>query len=302
MAMALLPHAADARPFNPCDFDGDRKSDQVVTRFEGTAIAWWIKLSGGGIQHFFWGDVNSDMWLCPDVDGDGKADATVFRFVGSPPRFWSRLSSGGIRVQTWGSNTDEPYVTGDYDGDGRDDYAVYRAHPSGSTYWILESTGAVRVEAWGGLDDHPQCVPDYDGDGRADFGVRRESMFLRKVSSGGVDAVQWGGAGLGEVQQSADYDGDGRTDIAMTRNAGDSVQWWIRSSVFGQPVAPYGNGFFFGAWLTDLRVAADFDGDGRADVAVYREGVWWIQGTAVGLTVVAWGGDDAIPVHANYWR
>ncbi len=47
-----------------------------------------------------------------------------------------------------------------------------------------------------------------------------------------------------------------------------------------------GMAFGFG---TDLPVPADYDGDGKADIAVFRNGVWYIQRSGSGLTGVTFG-------------
>ena len=46
----------------------------------------------------------------------------------------------------------------------------------------------------------------------------------------------------------------------------------------------------------------DFDGDGRADVLVYRDGAWFIlRSSDGGMTTIAWGGAlQDIPVPADY--
>jgi hypothetical protein len=293
------------RSFSPCDFDGDAKSDRVIVRNTGSTLDWWILKSGGGIETFPWGapaDFAASRLLCPDVDGDGKADATVWRDEATAA-FYARLSSGGMRAQVWGTSGDNPRVTGDYDGDARDDLAIYRPGASG-VYWILLSTtGAVRADVWGMTGDLVQAVPDYDGDARADLGVQRGTAYWRKLSStGAADAVFWGGAS--DAHQSADHDGDARTDVAVVQIVGGtSQQWWTRSSLTGTPVAPYGNGFFFGT-NTDHRVSADYDGDSRTDVAVWTpgNGAWWVQGTKSGLNATIWGASGDLPVQAAYWH
>ena len=37
-------------------------------------------------------------------------------------------------------------------------------------------------------------------------------------------------------------------------------------------------------------------GDGKADVAVYREGTWWIYQSTLGVTGVLWGVTSDVPV------
>jgi hypothetical protein len=75
---------------------------------------------------------------------------------------------------------------------------------------------------------------------------------------------------LTPAQHTADFDGDGKTDPTVARNTGGGatgqVTWFIQKSSDGSSTAqPWG-------LATDFFLPADFDGDHKADIAVWRAG------------------------------
>ncbi len=66
-----------------------------------------------------------------------------------------------------------------------------------------------------------------------------------------------------------DFDGDLKTDLAVVRNSGGTLNWYLQRSTAG---------FAGQAWGTtgDRLVPADYDGDGKWDIAVWRSGTFYI--------------------------
>lgn len=83
-----------------------------------------------------------------------------------------------------------------------------------------------------------------------------------------------------------DFDGDGRTDFVMARNNGGRLSWYIQQSRDGFRAIDFGiNG--------DAFVPADYDGDGKTDIAVW--GVRPGTGTSASYYVLR-SSDDALQV------
>jgi putative transposon-encoded protein len=203
---------------------------------------------------------------------------------------------------TFGSSTDIP-VPGDYDGDGKTDVAVFR--PSEGRWYILRSSDSVlQIVSFGVSSDVP--VPgDYDGDGKSDPAVFRPSggrWYILNSHDSSLSLVNFGTAT--DVLVPADYDGDNKTDVAVYRRS--EGRWYVRRSSDSTVVfTNFGAPPIDGAHTGDIPAPGDYDGDGKADKAVFRpsEGRWYIlRSTDSGLTLVNWGsahdplvaGDDRI--------
>ncbi|MDM7923143.1 MAG: M20/M25/M40 family metallo-hydrolase, partial [Pyrinomonadaceae bacterium] len=88
-----------------------------------------------------------------------------------------------------------------------------------------------------------------------------------------------------------DFDGDRKADLGIFRPA-DSV-WHINGSTAGYSANRFG-------LSSDKIVPADYDGDGKTDIAVYRDGVWHMLRSNGGYTTVSWGIAEDIPQAADF--
>ena len=242
-----------------------------------------------------------------DFTGGHRARPAVFR---TSTGEWYMQGRGGVR---YGASSDIP-MPADYDGDSINDIALWR--PSTGTWWIVPSTTRMTTRVqWGNPQSRDLPLSgDFDGDGLADIAVWRPETATWWILRSSADyaysarlSIQWGQPGGGDLPVPADYDGDGATDIAVWRPA--TGTWWILQSHTGfrlsdRIMIQWGN-----PGSQDVPVPADYDGDGRADLAVWRPqgGYWWILQSADGYSYATrlrfqWGSgvDNDVPVPADY--
>ena len=124
--------------------------------------------------------------------------------------------------------------------------------------------------------------------------------YIRDSTNGTISAGYFGQAGDKPVP--ADWDGDGRFDFGVFRpNKDNKLGYWYGLTNSNNPQQV--NWMQFGLF-DDIPVPADYDGDGRADVAVYRpsNGVFYIWQSSnnqfVAITVSPGGAD--VPIPADY--
>ena len=240
-----------------------------------------------------------------DIDGDSRSDLVAWR-PANGRWSWLTAASGFDRAvaggKQWGNaDLGDVPLTGDIDGDSIADLVVWR-QSTGTWYWLTSSRGfdyaGQGQRQWGTAGDVPFAA-DIDGDRRMDLLVWRPSngtwYWLTSSTSysyAAARSVAWGNQALGDVPLVGDFDGDRRTDLAVWR-ASTGIWYWLTSSTAYDAAAARATQWGSGA-AGDVPRLGDFDGDGRADLVVWRpsSGTWyWLtsgSGYASAVSVV-WG-------------
>ena len=262
-----------------------------------------------------------------DYDGDGKTDIAVKSNIHG--RWLIDYSYNEFGIWDFPETGTTPLYVGDnaiavpadYDGDGKTDISVKTLNGDWNIYYAKDGfrTLGFGGKLYGGYDAHPYPA-DYDGDGKTDISVKcDDGRWLIDYAAnlfGSWDYTKnnapqiriYGDSSV--VPVPADYDGDGKIDLSIKTNDG---RWYIDYAGDGFGSWGYtgvGYSAYDGSPVTP--VPADYDGDGKIDIAIKSsKGQWYIDYAGDGFgkwgypvagasPLNIYGDQDSIPVPADY--
>ncbi|MET7302774.1 FG-GAP-like repeat-containing protein [Embleya sp. NPDC005575] len=196
-------------------------------------------------------------------------------------------------------------VSADFDGDGKADMVSVDSVSGALSFRAGSGSGSTfvsPVSMWGDnswADLRDLVAADFDGDGRVDIAAVSSTGWLRFYGGNGDGSLRsgvsmWGDAGWSGLSDltAADFDSDGKADIVARGDDGVLRVWpGIGNGALRESVRLWPDSGWTGEH--DL-VAADFDGDGKADIVA--------RGDDGGLRIWTGNGNNSLNESARIWH
>jgi hypothetical protein len=169
-------------------------------------------------------------------------------------------------------------VAGDLNGDGRPDLVV-GTQPNNVYTVFTQSDGSPRVGLSYGVNNPPNDIAlgDFNGDGKLDVLVALGGA-LNLFLNDGTGKLRMPAAMFnmpGNLVRVGDFNGDGKLDAVVTQVGQNAIYVLAGDGMGG--LTPLGSPLLIGGNLAQGLAVADFNGDGKPDIA------WSVQNSTVNV-------------------
>ncbi|MGW7002510.1 LamG-like jellyroll fold domain-containing protein [Streptomyces sp. NPDC054933] len=268
-------------------------------------LAWDDPSFGPGVKYMAAGDFNgdgkADLALFYNYTDNNSAHVAVFTLTATsgggftaPARIWDSPN--------FGPNT-QFMSSGDFNGDGKSDLALFYNYTDNNYQHDAIFTLTAHSNGDGGFAtpvtvwDDPLFGPnvkmmaagDFNGDGKTDLALyynytdnnyQHDAIFTLTAHSNGDGGFAspskiWDDTSFGpntKYMTTGDFNGDGKTDIALFYNYTDNNGWDVAIfTMNGTATTTPKSVWSQTNWgpNSEFLVSGDFNGDGKADLAVY---------------------------------
>ena len=281
------------------DFNGDGKPDMAVTNASSNSVSVLLNTTPtGNSTPTFSAKTDFTTGTFPyavsvyDINDDGKPDMAVANYDENSVSVFLNTTTPGASTPTFTDKTD--FTTGtspssvsicDLNGDGKPDMASANYNENNVSVLLNTMTLGVAapsfsagtgIAAAGSAQD--VCSADFNGDGKPDFasanyGSSTISVNLNTTTPGASTptfssfttfAANTSVIGI----WSADFNGDGKPDLACINYGPSIISVYINTTTPGASTPTFTAKTDFASINTgNYLVAADFNGDGKPDLA-----------------------------------
>lgn len=267
------------------DFNGDGFLDLALAKKGGSNNVVIDLETGGGNSlgtNFFTVGYNPNSIISADFNNDGKADLATADYGTNTVSVLLNVNTSTVYAAfttstnfTVGNN---PYqvISTDFNNDGFKDLATINGTSSGSVSILLgNGTGTFGSAINFSVSPYPQsiCSADFNNDSKADLAIICQSYNGTVSVVLGTGTGSFGAATSFTVGNepmtviSTDFNGDGKADLATANNSSNDVSVLLGMGTGNFNAATSFTVGFSGGTEPYGICTADFNGDGKLDLA-----------------------------------